>query len=235
MLPADGPARLAARPFLCPAPRLNTRPSETRPGAATLSARLPRPARQEAVLGHRICPWWLGYWLVNPVRRLVENPVRMLATLVRPGMVVLEPGCGMGYFTLDLARMVGDAGRVVAVDVQERMLAGLRRRARRAGLLARIDARLASPSALGVTDLDATVDVALALHVVHEVPVQGRFFAEVRTALRPGGALLVVEPRGHVGVDDFRASLAAAVAEGCAVAKYPFLESDRAALLTRAD
>lgn len=77
-------------------------------------------------MAKHVCPWWLGYWLVSPLRRLWEHPVRMLGPFVREGMLVLEPGCGMGFFTLDLARMVGPRGRVVAVDVQERMLAGSR-------------------------------------------------------------------------------------------------------------
>src|SRR5512136_1936243 len=119
--------------------------------------------------GH-VCPWWLGYVLVSPLRRLWQRPDQILAPYVGEGMVVLEPGCGMGFFTLDLARIVGPRGRVVAVDVQERMLAGLRRRAGKAGLSDRIEARLAQPETLGVADLVGLVDVALALHVVHEVP-----------------------------------------------------------------
>ena len=76
------------------------------------------------------CPWWLGYLLASPVRRLFENPAARLAPYVREGMLVLEPGPGMGFFTLELARMVGETGRVVAVDLQEKMLAALRRPAR---------------------------------------------------------------------------------------------------------
>ena len=107
--------------------------------------------------------------LVSPLRRLWQHPVKTLQPFVGPGMVVLEPGCGMGYFTLDLARMTDPDGRVVAVDLQPEMLDGLRRRARRAGLLDRIDVRLAEPTRLGLKDLVGRVDVALALHVVHEL------------------------------------------------------------------
>ena len=68
-------------------------------------------------------------------------------------MVVLEPGCGMGFFTLELARRVGKPGRVVAVDLQPKMLDGLRRRAKRAGLLDRLDIRRTEVDTLGVADL----------------------------------------------------------------------------------
>ncbi len=165
-------------------------------------------------MAHHVCPWWLGYWLVNPLRRLWESPARLLRPFVGTGMTVLEPGCGMGYFTVDLARMVGPSGHVVAVDLQERMLAGLRRRAARAGMLERVDIRRAGPEGLGVGDLAGRVDLALALHVVHEVPVQADFYAQVATALRPGGRLLVVEPKGHVSQEDFAASLDAAARQG---------------------
>ena len=94
-------------------------------------------------MAKRVCPWWLGYFLASPLRRLVYDPASILAPYVRSGTTVLEPGPGMGFFTLELARRVGDSGRVVAVDVQPRMLAGLKRRAAKAGVLDRVDVRLA--------------------------------------------------------------------------------------------
>jgi ubiquinone/menaquinone biosynthesis C-methylase UbiE len=165
-------------------------------------------------MAHRICPWWLGYALVNPIRRLLENPRRIFQGFVADGMTVLEPGCGMGFFTLELARLVGPSGRVVAVDVQPRMLAGLKRRAARAGLAGRIDARLATDGTLGIGDLAGAADAAVVLHVVHEVPDQRAFLAELFAALRPGGRLLVVEPGGHVTPADFDATMAEAAAVG---------------------
>jgi len=92
---------------------------------------------------HRVCPWWLGYLLASPLRRILIPPAKVLAGHVRPGMTVLEPGPGMGFFTLELARLVGGSGRVIAVDIQPRMLDGLRRRAAKAGVLDRVYARLA--------------------------------------------------------------------------------------------
>src|SRR5512146_2182493 len=112
---------------------------------------------------HMVCPWWLGYLLATPLRRLVQDPATILAPLVREGMTVLEPGPGMGFFTLEAARRVGPRGRVVAVDLQPRMLAGLRRRAVRAGLDTRIETREARADSLGVQDLAGKVDVCLAL------------------------------------------------------------------------
>jgi len=61
----------------------------------------------------------------------MQNPEKVVAPYVREGMIVLEPGPGMGFFTLEIARLVGPSGRVVAVDIQPHMLSRLKRRAAR--------------------------------------------------------------------------------------------------------
>jgi ubiquinone/menaquinone biosynthesis C-methylase UbiE len=165
-------------------------------------------------MAHAVCPWWLGYFLVVPLRRLLQDPAAILAPLVREGMTVLEPGPGMGFFTLEAARRVGERGRVVAVDLQPKMLSALRRRAERAGLAARLETREARADRLGVEDLAGKVDLVLALLVVHEVPDPAALFAELRPTLAPGGRVLFVEPRGHVSTAAFEESLAAAGREG---------------------
>jgi ubiquinone/menaquinone biosynthesis C-methylase UbiE len=182
-------------------------------------------------MANHVCPWWLGYFLVSPLRRLWQHPEKILAPFVGEGMLVLEPGCGMGFFTLDLARMVGPKGRVVAVDLQSRMLAGLERRARRVKLADRIETRLAQANRLGVTDLAGRVDVAFALHVVHEVPDAAGFLAEIAATLKPDGRLLFVEPRGHVSAEAFDASLTMAEQAGFRVVDRPHIRRDPAALL----
>lgn len=168
-------------------------------------------------MAQHVCPVWVGYLLLNPLRRILENPERLLAPFITPGMTVLEPGCGMGFFTMPMARMVGESGKVVAVDLQEAMLAKLRRRARKAGLERLIETRLAQGDSLGVSDLNGQVDFTAAIHVIHEMPDQELFFAEVYQALKPGGRLLAVEPKGHVTDQDFDRSLALARRAGFAL------------------
>jgi len=183
-------------------------------------------------MAHRVCPWWLGYFLVSPWRKLLHSPRRILAPFVEEGMTVLEPGCGMGFFTLELARLVGPHGKVIAVDLQARMLDGLRKRARKAGLLDRIETRQATSDSLGLADLAGKSDFVLAFGVVHEVPSPGQFFAEVRQALRPSRKLLLAEPRSQVGEDEFLASVAAAEQAGLRVVSWPQICQSRAVLLT---
>jgi len=161
-------------------------------------------------MADRVCPHWAGYLLINPLRKLFENPNKILGPFVQEGMIVLEPGCGMGYFTLPLARMVGPKGRIVAVDIQPKMLSALRRRAQRAGLLDIIELRHIVDDGFGVKDLLGKVDFAAALHVVHEVPNQTSFFTEVWQALKQGSKFLFVEPKGHVSQNQFAESVVAA-------------------------
>jgi len=189
------------------------------------------PAR---VHPHRVCPWWLGYLLASPVRRIFYQPARILAPHVRQGMTVLEPGPGMGFFTLELARLVGGSGRVIAVDIQSRMLDGLRRRAAKAGVLDRLETRLAAPDSLGLADLAGVVDFTLAFAVVHELPAAAGFFREVARASKPGARLLLAEPMGHVTVALFDAELQAAREAGFTRLEPPALRRSRTALLERA-
>ena len=158
----------------------------------------------------------IGYLLVNPLRRLVQDPRTILDPYLRLGLTVVEPGPGRGFFTLELARGVGPSGRVVAVDVQPRMLAALTRRARRAGLGDRIEARLAAPDGLGLSALDGQVDLVLAFYLVHELPDEAAFFREAARLLAPGGRILVAEPKGHVSEADFSRTLERARAAGLA-------------------
>ncbi len=180
-----------------------------------------------------VCPWWLGYTLIVPVRRWWQDPAAILAPYVAEGMTVLEPGPGMGFFTLELARRVGSRGRVVAVDVQPRMLAALGRRLKRAGLADRVERRLAAPEGMGVEDLRGAVDFVLAFAVVHEMKDAARFLAEAHAALRPGGRMLLSEPAGHVSGKAFEATVSLGREAGFAEAGRPAIRSSRSVILTR--
>ena len=183
-------------------------------------------------MGHRVCPWWLGYFLVNPLRRFMQDPAKILKPYVTDGMMVLEPGCGMGYFTLELARLVGPHGKVVAIDLQPKMLAGLQRRARKAGVAERIDVRVAEVNTLCVDDLAGSVDFGLVFAMVHELPDEIRFFTEMHRALRPGGRILVAEPKGHVPADNFRTSMEAASRLGFRLSEGPSISGSHTAILS---
>ncbi len=182
---------------------------------------------------HSVCPWWIGYFLANPLRRLMQDPNSILAPHVRAGMTVIEPGSGLGFFTLELARLVGPGGRVIAVDVEPRMIAGLQRRGRKAGLLDRIDARTVRSTSMAIDDIEGRTDVVFAFAVVHEMPAPGPFFAQAARALKPGGTLLLAEPAGHVDEKEFAGELAAAAQAGLALVSRPAMRGCRSAELRK--
>jgi ubiquinone/menaquinone biosynthesis C-methylase UbiE len=185
-------------------------------------------------MAHRVCPWWLGYFLISPIRRWMQDPAKIIAPHVREGMTVLEPGPGMGFFTLELARRVGPKGRVIAVDVQPRMITGLKRRLEKAGLTERVDARLANEESMGLEDIAGKVDFTLAMAVVHETPKADRLFGEIATATKAGGKVLFAEPSGHVKEEVFAEELKAATGAGFRVDERPKLKGSQAAVLTKA-
>ena len=108
---------------------------------------------------HQVCPWWFGYLLLGPIRRLRHDPSAILAPYLHKGMTVLEPGPGMGFFTLELARRVGRTGRVIAIDVQPKMIERLKRRAANAHLADRIDARVTRADSMQLDGLDRGIGV----------------------------------------------------------------------------
>lgn len=161
-----------------------------------------------------VCPWWLGRLLLNPIRRWIQDPRRILAPFIEPGMRVLEVGPGYGFFTLELAEQVGDKGKVFAVDIQERMIRGLCRRVEKAGLIARVEPRVCNGQTLGVKDLLDSIDFALIFAVLHEIPDPERVLREIRETLVPQGRLLLAEPKGHVRIRRFRQLIEAAERNG---------------------
>ncbi len=187
-------------------------------------------ASKEVLMPRETCPVWVGYLLANPLRRLAHNPRKILAPLVRPGMTILDLGPGMATFTLDLARFTGATGRVIAVDIQRGMLAGVERRAAKAGLLHRIETRLADGEGRWAADLEGKVDLAVAFFMVHEVDDLPSFFSTVRSVLAPGGRFFIAEPRFHVPACDFADSVTTAQAAGFEIVDYPKIRGSRAVL-----
>ncbi len=160
---------------------------------------------------NHVCPWRHAYLFDNPLRRLLHNPDKILRPYVAPGMTVLDIGCGMGFFSIGMARLIGDNGLVISVDVQQEMLDVLRKRARRAGVVKRIQTHRCTSKDLGIT---TKVDFVLGFWMIHEVPDRAGLFRQIRSLLQAGGHLLVVEPKKHVSPKNFHETLKLAEAEG---------------------
>jgi ubiquinone/menaquinone biosynthesis C-methylase UbiE len=180
----------------------------------------------------RVCPASRSWGLDNIFRTLFQSPERILRGYINHGDNVLDIGCGPGFFTRAMARMVGENGRVIAVDLQEEMLEKLRARAEKEGLIRRITTIKASEESLNLAGQDPAV-FALAFYVVHEVPDKARLFRELWNALVPGGKLLVVEPTMHVTPEEFQASWQLAETGGFRVIGQPKVLMSRSIVLEK--
>jgi tRNA A58 N-methylase Trm61 len=183
-------------------------------------------------MGH-VCPWYIGYFLINPFRKWGQNPAGILAPYVKAGDTVFEPGPGMGFFTLELARKVGPKGRVFVSDIQSQMLQKLWQRARKAGVEEQIDMRQARENSFGVDDIVGKVDFVLAFAVGHEMPSINRFFEETSGLLKKGGHMLFAEPRGHISDKTFAEEIDAAQRYGLRIIEYPSIQFSRTALMKK--
>ncbi len=176
-----------------------------------------------------VCPWWLCWTFDNVFRRWVQNPEKIIRPYVRKGDTVLDIGCGMGYFTIPLARLVGEEGQVIGLDIQEQMLAALQRRAKRAGLEKRIVIQLTTENSLKV---DTKADFALAFWMVHEVPDRGHLLEQIRSALKSGALFLMVEPSIHVKKETYEETVRAAQRVGFILRSTPPIFLSRSALFS---
>lgn len=182
-----------------------------------------------------VMPWWMGYLLINPLRRISDPPELLVGHYIKPGNTVLDIGCAMGYFTLPMAKMVGEEGRVIATDIQPEMLVRLQKRVQRAKLGGRVDVRRAYDLSLGLSDLPGQADFALAFAVLHEAVSKQALLEQVYTALRPGGRLLIVEPPSQVTNCDWEKSEEVAFRAGFLLEEHPVIRGhkDRAMLLSK--
>jgi ubiquinone/menaquinone biosynthesis C-methylase UbiE len=177
-----------------------------------------------------VCPWWGGFFIDNPLRRWLHNPERIVSPYVEPGMRILDFGCGMGIFSIAMARLVGDGGHVIAVDLQQQMLDVLSSRAAKAGVAQRILTHRCSVDSL---DLNEPVDFALAFYSAHEVPDARRLLTEIHRLLRSEGRFLIAEPIGHVTKNEFARMTTMAEDLGFRSGEGPRVRLSHAAVLVK--
>jgi ubiquinone/menaquinone biosynthesis C-methylase UbiE len=150
---------------------------------------------------NRVCPVERAGALDTRFRRWIQSPKRILKPYVKEGMHVLDLGCGPGVYTLEMAEMVGENGMVVAADIQEGMLQMVQKKIQGTPLDKIIELHKTSQNSL---DLSLKADFTLAFYVLHEIPGKENLYRELHSLLKPGGKLLVIEPKGHVSKKEFK-------------------------------
>jgi ubiquinone/menaquinone biosynthesis C-methylase UbiE len=180
---------------------------------------------------NRVCPVELSGGLDNVVRRWLQNPSKLLRPYVVRGMTALDFGCGPGFFTMEMAKMVGKSGRVIACDLQDGMLQKLRDKITGSELKGIITLHKCPVDRIGVTD---PVDFVLIFYMLHEVPDQEKYLKEIAALLKPNGKILLVEPPFQVSKSEFEATLNKAKAAHLAVVESPKVFMGRTAVLEKA-
>jgi ubiquinone/menaquinone biosynthesis C-methylase UbiE len=159
----------------------------------------------------RVCPAERAWGLDNIFRKIIHNPKKIMGGYVKEGMVALDVGCGPGLFSVEMAKMVGKYGKVIAVDLQEEMLRKLRKKIRGKEIEQRIKLHKCEADRIGISE---KADFVLLFYMVHEVPDQEKLFKEIKSILKPRGKILIIEPSFHVSKQEFKKTIESAKETG---------------------
>jgi ubiquinone/menaquinone biosynthesis C-methylase UbiE len=184
----------------------------------------------EAGRDRHVCPVSAVRTFDNFLRPLVHNPRRLFGPHVRPAMTVMDVGCGAGWATLALARLVGEGGLVIAADLQPGMLDIVRKRAEKAGLMNRVRLHTCLDDRIG---LHEDLDFAVAFYMTHETPDARALVAEVFSLLKPGGRFFLAEPIMHVSRTLFESMVREAQEDGFKVVLKPRVLLSRAVVFEK--
>ena len=143
---------------------------------------------------HFPAPAFIGRFLDSDLRRWVQPPGKLIEhSGIKSGMMVMDLGCGSGAFTPFVARVVGEQGKVYAVDIQPAMLRQLERKLAKDGNQDIKNIEMKRASAYDLPLEDGTVDLVYMVTVLQEIPDRSRALREISRVLKPGGILAVTE------------------------------------------
>lgn len=136
---------------------------------------------------HKHVPEIFAFTLDNPIRRMLQPPEQLISKLgIRPSDVVVDFGCGPGFFTVPLARA---AARIVAVDVSPEMLEKAASYARRNG----VTVEFLRSDGIKIKLENQSVDVVFLNHVFHEIDDGQKALSEFLRTMKPSGRVIIVE------------------------------------------
>ncbi len=145
-------------------------------------------------LWHFPAPAWVGRFLDSDLRRKNYPPeVLMTRSGIKPGMRVLELGCGSGAYTTHVARAIGPRGKLYALDIQRKMLDQLKAKLDKPENHDITNIELVESSAYELPFADESLDAVYAITVLPEIPDPHRALLEVYRVLKPGGTVAMTE------------------------------------------
>jgi ubiquinone/menaquinone biosynthesis C-methylase UbiE len=144
-------------------------------------------------------------------------------------MSVLDLGCGPGVFTVEIAKLVGESGKVVAADLQEGMLKIVNGKITDTTLEKRVVLHKCQENSIGLVE---KMDFILAFWMVHEVPDHDRLFEELKSLLKSEGKLYIIEPKFHVNRSAFEKMSERLVKTGFKIVNRPRVFFSRTIMLS---
>jgi ubiquinone/menaquinone biosynthesis C-methylase UbiE len=177
----------------------------------------------------RVCPVENAGGLDNSVRRFLQNPRKLLGPFISKGMTVLDLGCGPGFFSIEIAKMLSDSGKVIAADLQDGMLEKVQKKIKGTELEQRIAIHKCQANSIGAIE---NVDFVLAFYMIHEVPDEDRLFSELKSILKPNGKIYIIEPKFHVSKKSFESMIDKIKSLGFEIIDNPKVFFSRTVLLT---
>jgi ubiquinone/menaquinone biosynthesis C-methylase UbiE len=174
-----------------------------------------------------ICPVEKAGMLDSFFRRIIQNPKRIIKPYVKEGMTAMDLGCGPGFFTVEMAKIIQHTGKVIAVDVQEGMLELLATKIKGTAYQDQITIHKAKSNTI---NFSGTVDFILAFYVVHEIN-RNNLFSELKSILNPDGKILIVEPNFHISKKVYEEMLQTLIKEGFEIISKPKIFLSRAILV----
>ena len=179
---------------------------------------------------NRVCPVEIAGGLDNSIRKFLQNPEKILRPYISKGMSILDFGCGPGFFSVSMARMLEGTGKVIAADLQDGMLEKVKQKIIGTELEKRIELHKCESDKIGITE---SVDFILVFYVAHEVPDHDKLFQEFKSILKPDGKIYIIEPNFHVTQKAFEEMLIKAKSIGFEIVDKPRMFLNRTVLLAK--
>ena len=147
-----------------------------------------------------VCSYKFASSLDKGWRYRLQKPSLFLNPYIKPGMTGLDFGCGNGFCTLDIARLMNGNGKIVAADLQQEMLELLKKKVSGSPFEKNISFHKCEQIQTGIKE---HFDFMLLFWMFHEVPNQGLLLKELKSLLNAGGKIMISEPKVHVKSKSF--------------------------------